>query len=77
MNSHVYIDFDGTIMKCDTTDFLFERFALPEWRAVEEAWAAGNIGSRECMATQVGLLRATPDDLPSHTPLRGEMPHAR
>lgn len=59
MSSHVYVDFDGTIMRCDTTDFLFERFALPEWRAIEEEWAAGRIGSRECMARQVALLRAT------------------
>ncbi len=63
MNSHVYVDFDGTIMQCDTTDFLFERFALPQWRTVEEEWAAGRIGSRECMARQVELLRATPDQI--------------
>ena len=47
-------------MTCDTTDFLFERFALPAWHDVEEEWASGRIGSRECMARQVGLLRATP-----------------
>ena len=63
MNCHVYVDFDGTIMLCDTTDYLFERFALPEWRAVEEEWAAGRIGSRECMAQQVALLRATRSEL--------------
>lgn len=63
MNCHVYVDFDGTIMLCDTTDYLFERFALPEWRAVEDEWAAGRIGSRECMAQQVALLRATKSEL--------------
>ena len=63
MNCHVYVDFDGTIMSCDTTDFLFERFALPEWRGVEEEWAAGRIGSRVCMARQVDLLRATPEQI--------------
>lgn len=60
MSAWVYVDFDGTIMPCDTTDFLFERFALPTWRGIEEEWAAGRIGSRECMARQVELLRATP-----------------
>ena len=63
INNQVYVDFDGTMMPIDTTDFLFERFALPEWRAVEEQWAAGLIGSRECMARQVDLLRATPEQI--------------
>lgn len=63
MNSHVYVDFDGTIMPCDTTDYLFERFALPEWHAIEDEWTAGRIGSRECMSRQVELLRATPRQL--------------
>ena len=59
----VYIDFDGTIMPVDTTDYLLERFALPAWHDVEEEWAAGRIGSRECMARQVDLLRASPTAL--------------
>lgn len=63
MNSHVYVDFDGTIMQRDTTDVLLERFAMPEWHAAEEEWTAGRIGSRECMARQIALLRATPADL--------------
>ena len=58
---HVFVDFDGTIVPCDATDFLFERFALPEWRDVERDWQAGKIGSRECMTRQVDLLRATPE----------------
>lgn len=63
MNCRVYVDFDGTIMLCDTTDALFERFALPEWRAVEDEWTAGRIGSRECMARQVALLRVARSEL--------------
>jgi 2,3-diketo-5-methylthio-1-phosphopentane phosphatase len=63
MNCHVFVDFDGTIMQCDTTDHLLERYALPQWRAVEEDWAAGRIGSRTCMERQVELLRVTPDAL--------------
>lgn len=62
-NCHVFIDFDGTIVPCDATDFLFERFAMPEWRDVEREWQAGNIGSRECMARQASFLRATPAEL--------------
>lgn len=60
---HVFVDFDGTIVPCDATDFLFEQFADPSWRDVESEWQAGNIGSRECMTRQVSLLRASPKRL--------------
>jgi 2,3-diketo-5-methylthio-1-phosphopentane phosphatase len=60
---HVFVDFDGTIVPEDVCDLLFERFAEPQWREVEQAWAAGRIGSRECMARQVGLLYATRAEL--------------
>ena len=57
------VDFDGTIAPNDPTDRLFERFADPLWREIEEAWQTGQISSRECMARQVELLRATPAEL--------------
>jgi len=60
MKCHVFIDFDGTIVPRDATDFLLERFALPAWREVEEEWRTGRIGSRECMTRQVALLRVAP-----------------
>jgi 2-hydroxy-3-keto-5-methylthiopentenyl-1-phosphate phosphatase len=63
LNTHVYVDFDGTIMSRDTTDFLLEAFALPAWHDVEAEWESGKIGSRECMARQIDLLRVTPDVL--------------
>lgn len=63
MNIHAYVDFDGTIMPCDTTDLLLERFALPAWHEVEDEWAAGRIGSRECMSRQIELLRVTREEL--------------
>lgn len=60
---HVFIDFDGTIVPCDATDFLLERFALPEWKEVEQDWQAGRIGSRQCMAKQGSLLRGSADEI--------------
>lgn len=57
----IFVDFDGTISVDDTTDAILEQLAEPEWTAVEAAWQRGEIGSRECMAAQVALLRATPD----------------
>jgi 2-hydroxy-3-keto-5-methylthiopentenyl-1-phosphate phosphatase len=58
---HVFIDFDGTIVPRDATDFLFEQFADPSWQEIETDWQAGLIGSRECMTRQVALLRAKPN----------------
>jgi 2-hydroxy-3-keto-5-methylthiopentenyl-1-phosphate phosphatase len=63
LKCHVFIDFDGTIVPRDATDFLLERFAFPAWRDVEEEWRAGRIGSRECMTRQVALLRVTQHQL--------------
>jgi 2,3-diketo-5-methylthio-1-phosphopentane phosphatase len=61
----ILVDFDGTISCEDTTDLILERFAEPSWRAVEEIWERGEIGSRECMVRQIDLLRASPAELDS------------
>ncbi len=63
MRLHFAIDFDGTVTFGDSTDALLEKFADPLWREVEEAWVAGLIGSRECLARQAALLRATPSQI--------------
>lgn len=63
MQLHFALDFDGTICPIDTTDLLLEALAEPEWHIVEEDWRAGRIGSRECLARQVALLRGRPEDL--------------
>jgi 2,3-diketo-5-methylthio-1-phosphopentane phosphatase len=60
---HAFVDFDGTIVPCDVTDFLLERFADPAWQEVEADWQAGRIGSRECMTRQVALLQASEPDV--------------
>lgn len=61
----VICDFDGTISDFDVTDALLDKFALPQWRLIEERWKAGKISARECMAQQVRLLRMTEDELTS------------
>ncbi|WP_192847122.1 MtnX-like HAD-IB family phosphatase [Aureimonas sp. AU4] len=55
----ILCDFDGTITTRDVTDFLLERFAAPGWRDWEARWEGGEIGSRECMARQIELLRCS------------------
>ena len=63
MRCDVYVDFDGTIAPSDPTDQLFDRFADPYWRVIEEEWQQGGQTSRDCMQRQVQLLRATPDEI--------------
>jgi 2,3-diketo-5-methylthio-1-phosphopentane phosphatase len=63
MRLHFAIDFDGTIALEDTTDLLLDRRAEPAWLDVETEWLAGRIGSRECLAQQAALIRATPEEL--------------
>jgi len=63
MRLHFAIDFDGTIALEDTTDLLLDRRAEPAWLDVEKEWLAGRIGSRECLAQQAALIRATPEEL--------------
>lgn len=61
MNCHVFIDFDGTLAPGDPTDTLLDRFADPSWLQLEAEFKAGRMTSRECMARQIGLIRATPE----------------
>lgn len=53
----IYCDFDGTITQGDTIDVLLEALGDPKWKEIEERWERGEIGSRDCMALQVPLLR--------------------
>lgn len=62
----VHCDFDGTIATVDVTDSVLQRFAAPEWLAVEAEWRAGHIGSRECMTRQVALLQVEREELDAH-----------
>lgn len=61
MNCHVFIDFDGTLAPGDPTDTLLDRFADKSWLQLEAEFKAGRMTSRECMARQIGLIRATPE----------------
>ena len=52
------VDFDGTLSVLDTVDSMLERFADPEWKAVEEEWLDGKITAVECMQKQLRMVRA-------------------
>ena len=59
----LFLDFDGTVTTTDATDAILDAFADPSWREVEAAWRDGRIGSRECLARQMALVRASPADI--------------
>jgi 2-hydroxy-3-keto-5-methylthiopentenyl-1-phosphate phosphatase len=63
MRVAVYVDFDGTIAPNDPTDALLARYADPAWRLIEEQWQLGRLSSRDCMRTQIELLRVFPNQL--------------
>lgn len=60
---NIICDFDGTITPFDVTDAILGRFALPEWERIEEEWLQGRITGRECMQSQVELIRASQNEL--------------
>lgn len=53
----IYCDFDGTITQGDVIDVLLNELADPSWRLIETEWEQGRIGSRECLARQIPLIR--------------------
>jgi 2-hydroxy-3-keto-5-methylthiopentenyl-1-phosphate phosphatase len=52
----VFLDFDGTITQHDSAVHLLNRTAGDSWRAVEDLWLSGAIGSRECLQRQWELI---------------------
>lgn len=60
---HVLCDFDGTVSLSDVTDLLLTRFGRDGYQELEDQWANGRIGSRECMGGQIALLDANKAEL--------------
>ncbi|GBG15174.1 TonB-dependent receptor [Novimethylophilus kurashikiensis] len=52
------VDFDGTLSVRDTVDAMLERFAGPEWAAVEQEWLDGHITAVQCMQKQLRMVKA-------------------
>jgi len=59
----VYVDFDGTIAPDELADQLFDRFADPAWRDIDQSWLDGDITSWEATAQNATLLRARPEEI--------------
>jgi len=58
-----FFDFDGTVTRTDVVDSILQAHADPAWSLIEEEWKAGRIGSRECLRSQMNLVRARPEEL--------------
>jgi 2,3-diketo-5-methylthio-1-phosphopentane phosphatase len=61
----LFLDFDGTITRRDAVDVILEVYADPMWLELEAEWRAGRMGSRDCLQAQMGLVRASRQQLDS------------
>lgn len=53
----VFLDFDGTVTTADTGVHLLSRLVDDSvWRPVDDAYARGEIGSRECLVAEWAML---------------------
>ena len=52
----VFLDFDGTITHADSGVYLLQKLGTGDWRATSEAYARGEIGSRECLIDEWDML---------------------
>jgi 2-hydroxy-3-keto-5-methylthiopentenyl-1-phosphate phosphatase len=67
------VDYDGTIARLDVTDHLLERFAGdPTWRARDNEYVDGLVGSRELLAWDLTILTA---DVPTLEAEAAAQPH--
>ena len=60
----MFLDFDGTMTVADTGVHLLERLAGDAgWRAIDDLYARGAVGSRECLVLEWDLLPHHEDTL--------------
>jgi len=54
----VFFDFDNTLTSFDVLDDIVTRFSVDDgWKALEQQWLEGKIGSRECLKGQLERVR--------------------
>ena len=70
-NASVFLDFDGTITTRDVGVHLLERVGAPEWQLLSDQYARGEIGSRECIASEWALISGSESMLRA---VAGEVP---
>lgn len=56
-------DFDGTMTRQDTLVEILNRFGSPHWTDIQARVVAGEISIREGLQSEMGSVRASPDQL--------------
>jgi 2-hydroxy-3-keto-5-methylthiopentenyl-1-phosphate phosphatase len=59
VNQVVLCDFDGTIVAIDTAEYALRKFAVGDWKSVEERFERDAITFEECMREQFSMIRAS------------------
>jgi len=62
-SSTVFLDFDVTLTVADSGVHLLERLGAASWRQIDDLYARGAIGSRECLEREWELLPHDEDTL--------------
>lgn len=58
LNLVVMCDFDGTVLRIDTCEFVLDRFAEKDWRIFDRQLERGEITLEECLRRQFETVRA-------------------
>jgi len=53
----VVSDFDGTIVKIDTVEYLLERFTKRDWRKYDDQFERGEISLEDCLRQQYRMIK--------------------
>ncbi len=75
-NCRVFFDFDNTMTASDVLDDVIRTFSInDDWVALEKAWAAGEIGTKECLEGQMRGIRVTKKKLSRYL-AKAELDHS-
>jgi len=59
MGYHIFVDFDGTITKTDTLQYILDTFGDKDWRKIEEAVSRGEIDEIDGLRLEFATVRAS------------------
>ena len=59
----VLVDFDGTACLHDVAEDLMEHFGTPDWKDYDDAWARGEINTRDSVLAQIAPFAHRGDEL--------------
>jgi len=63
MNFVVLCDFDGTITRIDTAEFVLSKFAQGNWRFFSDQFEKGEITLEDCLKKQFALVKVSKKEI--------------